>query len=95
MRTIEELKTEIANLSEAEQHLELDKLAWVWEMDWDFLKVIYWEQNLSDEEVKQKKREYYDNCRKIFSENFGYVPFPFDDYKLTHLKCTWRLNDLP
>ena len=77
MKTIEELKAEIANLPEWEQHLKLDKLAWVWELDWDFYKSIYWAQNLSSEDVDRKKKEYWENCRKTFSENFGYVPFPF------------------
>jgi hypothetical protein len=95
MNDFETWKAEILKLSEEEQHRQLDMIATIWELDWDFIRSVYICQNATDDDLDRRRKEYYENCRKTFKEHFNYVPWLFDDRPtFTSIpKATYRLEN--
>jgi len=95
MNDFNEWKEEMLRLPEDERRRQLDIVATIWELDWDFLRSVYICQNATDEEVDNRRKQYYENCCNTFKEHFGYVPWLFSDSPaFTSIpKATWRVDD--
>ncbi len=47
----------------------------LWESDWGFFSAVYICQGMSSDEIQEKHKEYFENCRKTLLEDFDYEPY--------------------
>ena len=70
-------REKILDMPQPDRDNHLSSLEFTWELDWDILHSLYTAGNLTDEEIKERKRTYREKCREQLL-SVGYCPMFFN-----------------